>query len=242
MRDFDLDFDCAGQFSKLAERCDGRKALAVGVCAAAVVGVAAVAAHAVFHVRAIGAYRRERRARRAARSWESTVEGALCGASVITDATRFALAYEAAGIESAEPPEAPEPPEASDSSEASEPPESPEPPESARGADRALIDATSVPGCYAILRLGDPGDDLLAYRDAYVGGGCDMADGAYSQLCGQGNLLVAADYAAAQRLEIAFFDCEAYQVDAYRERLIDAFSADESYNRTEISRAARAGR
>ena len=241
MRDFDLDFDCAGQFSKLAERCDGRKALAVGVCAAAVVGVAAVAAHAVFHVRAIGAYRRERRARRAARSWESTVEGALRGASVITDATRFALAYEAAGIESADPSEAPESPEASDSSEASEPPESPESRESARGADRALIDATSGPGCYAILRLGDPGDDLLAYRDAYVGGGPDMADGAYSQLCGQGNLLVAADYAAAQRLEIAFFDCEAYQVDAYRERLIDAFGADESYNRTEISRAARMG-
>ena len=96
-----------------------------------------------------------------------------------------------------------------------------------------LLAAASGPGCYAILRFdeGDDPDDLLAYRDVYVGCGQNMAAAAHEQLSGKGNLYVHADVVYGQPLQVVFFPCEAPFTYAYREQLVDALGAQASYNR-----------
>ena len=99
--------------------------------------------------------------------------------------------------------------------------------------ETGLLSAASEPGCYAILRFdeGDDLDDLLAYRDVYVGCGQDMAAAAHEQLSGAGNLYVHADVVYGQPLQVVFFPCEAPFAHAYREQLVDALGAQASYNR-----------
>ena len=99
--------------------------------------------------------------------------------------------------------------------------------------ETGLLSAASEPGCYAILRFeeGDDVDDLLAYRDVYVGCGQDMAAGVHEQLSGAGNLYVHADVVYGQPLQVVFFPCEAPQLHALREQLVDALGAQASYNR-----------
>lgn len=89
-----------------------------------------------------------------------------------------------------------------------------------------------APGCFAILTY-DPAvdtSDPAAYRDIFVGASASMLDGVRRQLSGKGNLYVHADMEYQLPMYVYFFPCSGEDIVKLRERLIDDFDADASYN------------
>ena len=101
------------------------------------------------------------------------------------------------------------------------------------GEEAPSFSCLAAPGCYAVCAY-EPdieNGDFSAYRDVYVGASENMLEAAYAQLKGEGNLYVKADVEYGQPLYVMFFPCEAYEIYSLRENLMEAFGAQESYNK-----------